>query len=277
VSIELDPPKGGSLEGLLDVARTIRASGHAGFVDVNDNPMARARMNALMTSATLQREVGIETIPHVTPRDTTVMGLEAVLLGAHAEGVRNVLAVTGDPPHVGDYPGSRGVYEVDSIGLVQLVSGLNRGEDYLGKGIDAPTSFFVGVAVNPSAADLDLELDRFRRKVDAGAHFAMTQALFDIELLDRFAERLGGEWPIPVLVGVWPLRSHAMALRLHNEVPGITVPDAVLAALEDAGAGAPVVGLRLARELVEATRERAAGIYVIPPFKQPTAALDLFD
>jgi homocysteine S-methyltransferase len=160
---------------------------------------------------------------------------------------------------------------------VQLVSGLNRGEDYLGKGIDAPTSFFVGVAVNPSAADLDLELDRFRRKVDAGAHFAMTQALFDIELLDRFAERLGGEWPIPVLVGVWPLRSHAMALRLHNEVPGITVPDAVLAALEDAGAGAPVVGLRLARELVEATRERAAGIYVIPPFKQPTAALDLFD
>ena len=277
VSIELDPPKGGSLEGLLDVARTIRASGHAGFVDVNDNPMARARMNALMTSATLQREVGIETIPHVTPRDTTVMGLEAVLLGAHAEGVRNVLAVTGDPPHVGDYPGSRGVYEVDSIGLVQLVSGLNRGEDYLGKGIDAPTSFFVGVAVNPSAADLDLELDRFRRKVDAGAHFAMTQALFDVELLDRFAERLGGEWPIPVLVGVWPLRSHAMALRLHNEVPGITVPDAVLAALQDAGADAPVVGLRLARELVEATRERAAGIYVIPPFKQPTAALDLFD
>jgi methionine synthase / methylenetetrahydrofolate reductase (NADH) len=277
VSIELDPPKGGSLEGLLDVARTIRASGHAGFVDVNDNPMARARMNALMTSATLQREVGIETIPHVTPRDTTVMGLEAVLLGAHAEGIRNVLAVTGDPPHVGDYPGSRGVYEVDSIGLVQLVAGLNRGEDYLGKGIDAPTSFFVGVAVNPSAADLDLELDRFRRKVDAGAHFAMTQALFDVELLDRFAERLGGEWPIPVLVGVWPLRSHAMALRLHNEVPGITVPDALLAALQDAGADAPVVGLRLARELVEASRARAAGIYVIPPFKQPTAALELFD
>ena len=205
------------------------------------------------------------------------MGLEAVLLGAHAEGIRNVLAVTGDPPHVGDYPGSRGVYEVDSIGLVQLISGLNRGEDYLGKGIDAPTSFFVGVAVNPSAADLDLELDRFRQKVDAGAHFAMTQALFDVELLDRFAERLGGAWPIPVLVGVWPLRSHAMALRLHNEVPGITVPDTVLATMQDAGTDAPAVGLRLARELVEASRARAAGIYVIPPFKQPTAALDLFD
>ena len=276
VSVELDPPKGGSLEGLVEVARALRASGHVGFVDVNDNPMARARMNALMTSATLQREAGIETIPHVTPRDTTVMGLEAVLLGAHAEGVRNVLAVTGDPPHVGDYPGSRGVYEVDSIGLVQLVSALNRGEDYLGKGLDAPTSFFVGVAVNPSADDLELELERFRRKVDAGARFAMTQALFDVELLDRFVDRLGGTWPVPVLVGVWPLRSHAMALRLHNEVPGITVPDTVLAALQDAGAGAPAVGLELARELVEGSRSRAAGIYVIPPFKQPTAALELF-
>jgi methionine synthase / methylenetetrahydrofolate reductase(NADPH) len=276
VSVELDPPKGGSLDGLIDTAQAIRASGHAGFVDVNDNPMARARMNALMTSATLQREAGIETIPHVTPRDTTVMGLEGVLLGAHAEGVRNILAVTGDPPHVGDYPGSRGVYEVDSIGLVQLLSALNRGEDYVGKGIDAPTSFFVGVAVNPSAADLDLELERFRRKLDAGAHFVMTQALFDLELLDRFAERLGGAWPIPVLVGVWPLRSHAMALRLHNEVPGISVPETVRRALLDAGADAPAVGLDLARELVEGARVRAAGIYVIPPFKQPLAALDLF-
>jgi len=276
VSIELDPPKGGSLDGLVEVARSLRASGRVGFVDVNDNPMARARMNALMASATLQREAGIETIPHVTPRDTTVMGLEGVLLGAHAEGVRNILAVTGDPPHVGDYPGSRGVYEVDSIGLVQLLSALNRGEDYVGKGIDAPTSFFVGVAVNPSAPELELELDRFRRKVDAGARFAMTQALFDIELLDRFADRLGGEWPIPVLVGVWPLRSHAMALRLHNEVPGISVPERVLAALDDAGADAPAVGLELARGLVEGARAKAAGIYVIPPFKQPLGALDLF-
>ena len=275
VSVELDPPKGGSLDGLVEVTRTLHASGRVGFVDVNDNPMARARMNALMTSATLQREVGIETIPHVTPRDTTVMGLEGVLLGAHAEGVRNILAVTGDPPHVGDYPGSRGVYEIDSIGLVQLLSGLNAGEDYVGKGLDAPTSFFVGVAVNPTADDLELELDRFRRKVDAGARFAMTQALFDLESLDRFVDRLGGDWPIPVLVGIWPLRSHTMALRLHNEVPGITVPAPVLGALEDAGADAPRVGLELARELVEGSRARAAGIYVIPPFKQPTAALDL--
>ena len=179
-----------------------------------------------MASIAIQREAGIETIPHVTPRDTTVMGLEGVLLGAHADGVRNILAVTGDPPHVGDYPGSRGVYEIDSIGLVQLLAGLNEGVDYVGKAIDRPTSFFIGVAVNPSADDLDLELERFERKVDAGAQFAMTQALFDLDGLERFLERLGGTSPIPLLAGVWPLRSHAMALRLHNEVPGISVPAA---------------------------------------------------
>ncbi len=277
VCVELDPPKGGTSEGLLDVARTLLASGRVGFVDVNDNPMARARMNALMASIAIQREVGIETIPHVTPRDTTVMGLEGVLLGAHAEGVRNVLAVTGDPPHVGDYPGSRGVYEVDSIGLVQMISRLNEGEDYVGKAIDAPTSFFPGVAVNPSADDLELELERFVQKVAAGARFAMTQALFDLSHLTAFLERLGGTSPVPLLVGVWPLRSHAMALRLHNEVPGISVPADVLDALRAAGPDAAAAGLRVARELVEAARELAAGIYVIPPFKQPEAALELLD
>jgi methionine synthase I (cobalamin-dependent)/5,10-methylenetetrahydrofolate reductase len=275
VSVELDPPKGGRLDALVEVARRLRASEAVGFVDVNDNPMARARMNALIASIRIQREAGIEAIPHVTPRDTTVMGLEGLLLGAHAEGVRNVLAVTGDPPHVGDYPGSGGVYEVDSIGLVQLLSQLNDGVDYLGKSIDAPASFFVGVAVNPSADDVELELERFHRKVEAGARFAMTQALFDLASLDTFLERLGGTSPIPLLVGIWPLRSHAMALRLHNEVPGISVPDEVLARLRDAGAGAAELGVELARELVAEARERAAGIYVIPPFRRPEGALEV--
>jgi methionine synthase / methylenetetrahydrofolate reductase(NADPH) len=277
VSVELDPPKGGTSTAMIAVARTLHASGQVGFVDVNDNPMARARMNALMASVAIQREVGIETIPHVTPRDTTVMGLEGVLLGAHADGVRNILAVTGDPPQVGDYPGSRGVYEIDSIGLVHLIARFNQGEDYVGKAIDQPTSFFTGVAVNPTADDLALELDRFERKLAAGARFAMTQALFEASQLQPLLEHFSGAVPIPVLVGVWPLRSHAMALRLHNEVPGISVPERVLEALRDAGSDAPSVGLRLARELVEAVRETTAGIYVIPPFKQPEAALELFE
>jgi homocysteine S-methyltransferase len=203
------------------------------------------------------------------------MGLESLLLGAHAEGVRNVLSVTGDPPEIGDYPGSRGVYEVDSIGLSQIVTRLNHGEDFNGKGIDAPTSFFLGVAVNPSADDLDTELDRFRRKVEAGARFAMTQALFDLSYLDRFEEQLGG-WPIPVLVGIFYVRSHQLAVRLHNEVPGIVVPEGVQRRLEAAGSNATAEGLAIARELYGEAREKAAGVYVIPPFKQPEAALDVF-
>jgi methionine synthase / methylenetetrahydrofolate reductase(NADPH) len=219
--------------------------------------------------------VGIETIPHVTPRDASVMGLQSQLLGAHAEGVRNVLAVTGDPPHIGDYPGSSGVYDVDAIGLVSLLSRLNRGEDFSGKAIDAPTSFYTGVAVNPSAADLDVEIERFRLKVDAGARFAMTQALFEIEYLDRFLERLGGASPIPILVGVWPLTSYELAFRLHNEVPGITISEDIQERLASAGPGARALGFDLARDLAAAARTRAAGIYVIPPFKDPAAALEV--
>jgi methionine synthase / methylenetetrahydrofolate reductase(NADPH) len=183
--------------------------------------------------------------------------------------------VTGDPPHVGDYPGSSGVYEVDAVGLTGLVTRLNQGEDYSGKAIDAPTSFYVGVAVNPSAEDLETELDRFHRKVEAGARFAMTQALFDLEYLDRFLDRLGGGSPIPLLVGIWPLWSFQLAFRLHNEVPGITIPDRVQKLLADAGSDARLVGFELAQALVDGARDRAAGIYVIPPFKEPEAALEL--
>src|SRR5439155_14774537 len=133
--VELDPPKGGRYDAMLAVASTLKASGKVGFVDINDNPMARARANALIAAVAIERECGLETIPHVTPRDTSVMGLESLLLGVHAEGVRNVLSVTGDPPEIGDYPGSRGIYEVDSIGLSPIVTQLNRGEDYNGKAI----------------------------------------------------------------------------------------------------------------------------------------------
>jgi methionine synthase / methylenetetrahydrofolate reductase(NADPH) len=277
VSVELDPPKGTNMDALLGVAGRLRDSGAVDVTDINDNPMARARLSALMAAVAIEQTVGLETIPHVTPRDASVMGLQSQLLGAHSAGVRNVLAVTGDPPHVGDYPGSSGVYEVDAIGLTGLVSRLNQGEDYSGKAIDAPTSFFVGVAVNPSAEDLDTELERFRRKVEAGARFGMTQALFDLDYLDRFLDRLGGASPIPLLVGVWPLSSFQLAFRLHNEVPGITIPDAVQQRLADAGSDARLVGFELGRSLVEGARERAAGVYVIPPFKEPTAALELLE
>src|SRR4051794_5681287 len=275
VSIQLDPPLGGDNHALLEAARTIRDSGHAHVVDVNDNPRARARMSGLMASVAIERFAGIETIPHLTPRDSAITGLESQLLGAHAEGVRNILAVTGDPPEEADYPGARGVYEVDAIGLTELLAHLNEGEDFRGRAIDAPTHFFIGVAVNPAADDLDVELERFARKVEAGARFAMTQVLFDIAYLDRFLERLGGESPIPLMVGVWPVRSHQLALRLHNEVPGITVPEPVLERLQKAGSAAEEEGFAIAAELLAAARERVAGAYLIPPFKQPEAVLRL--
>jgi homocysteine S-methyltransferase len=200
-----------------------------------------------------------------------------VLFGAHFEGVRNVLAVTGDPPEVGDYPGSSGVYEVDAIGLTQLMTNLNRGEDFNGRPIDAPTSFFPGVAVNPTADDLDLELERFQKKLEAGAKFAMTQLVFDLGHLERFLERLGGPSPVPLLLGVCPLWSYRLALRFHNELPGIVVPESLQAELQQAGPEGIEVGLRHARELMQAARELAAGVYLVAPFRQPLRVLELLD
>ena len=272
-SVQVDPPLGANYEGLLEIAAAVHATGT--YVDINDNATARVGMHPLIVAAALERRVGIETIPHLTPRDSTVMGLESVLLGAHAEGVRNLLAVTGDPPEIGDYPGSGGVYEVDSIGLTHLVSHLNRGENFNGKAIDAPTSFFTGVAVNPVADDPDEELDRFRRKVEAGARFAMTQIVFEVGQVEALLERLGGASPVPVIAGVFPLTSYRLALRLHNEVPGIVVPDALQAALRDAGPGEREVGFAHARELLSALREVAAGVYVVAPYRQPLSVLEL--
>jgi methionine synthase / methylenetetrahydrofolate reductase(NADPH) len=275
VSVQLDPPLGGSVGGLIEAARTIRESGKAHVVDVNDNPRARARMSGMIASAAIQREAGIEVIPHLTPRDSTIAGLESLLLGSHAEGLRNVLAVTGDAPEAGDYPGTGSVYDVDAIGLVELITRLNEGTDFHGRAIDAPTSFFAGVAVNPTADDLELEVDRFRKKIAAGARFGMTQILFDMEYFHRFFELYGGPSPIPLLVGVWPIRSLELAVRVHNETPGIVVPPHVQERYRAAGADAPQVGIDLVHELIAQARQVAAGVYIVAPFRRPLGILDV--
>ena len=276
VSVQLDPPLGGNADGLIDAARRIKDSGLAHFVDVNDNPRARARMSGMMASVAIQRAAGIEVIPHLTPRDSTLTGLESTLLGAHAEGVRNVLAVTGDAPEAGDYPGTGSVYDVDAIGLVELIARLNEGTDFHGRAIDGPTSFFPGVAVNPTADDLGLEAERFARKLEAGARWAMTQIVFDMSYLESFLDRIGGS-PVPLLVGVWPIRSLELAVRVHNETPGIVVPEHVQERYRAAGADAAGVGAELVRELVAQARELAAGIYVVAPFRRPLGVLDLLE
>ena len=275
VSVQLDPPLGGSVGGLIEAARTIRESGKAHVVDVNDNPRARARMSGMIASAAIQREAGIEVIPHLTPRDSTIAGLESILLGSHAEGLRNVLAVTGDAPEAGDYPGTGSVYDIDAIGLVELITRLNDGTDFHGRAIDAPTSFFAGVAVNPTADDLELEVDRFRRKIAAGARFAMTQILFDMTYFHRFFELFGGPSPIPLLIGVWPIRSLELAVRVHNETPGIVVPEHLQERYRAAGTDAPQVGIDLVHELIAEARDVAAGVYVVAPFRRPLGILDV--
>jgi homocysteine S-methyltransferase len=274
VSVQLDPPLGGNADGLIDAARRIKESRLAQFVDVNDNPRARARMSGLMASVAIQRVAGIEVIPHLTPRDSTLTGLESMLLGAHAEGVRNILAVTGDAPETGDYPGSGAVYDVDAVGLVELITRLNEGTDFHGRAIDGPTSFFPGVAVNPTADDLELEAERFARKLAAGARWAMTQVVFDLSSLESFLDRIGG-CRVPLLVGVWPIRSLELAVRVHNETPGIVIPDHVQERYRKAGTDAAEVGASLVRELVAGARELAAGVYVVAPFRRPLGVLEL--
>ena len=280
ISVEIDPPKGTSIDRVIEQVQNVMASKKVDTIDVNSGPLARVGMDALSLSGALEAR-GIETIPHLTTRDANLIGLQAMLLGAWAVGgVRNVLAVTGDPPSVGNYPESLGVYEVDAIGLVKVMAKLNKGQDWGGKNLGGATNFTIGVAVNPLAEDLDEELRRFRLKVEAGAHFAMTQPIFDPEHWEQFLKRMGGKSPIPILVGLWPLSSYKQALRLHNEVPGIVIPEPLLKQLEAAGASAREHGFALARKMLDWAREARhlgiAGAYLIPPFKRYEEILDLF-
>jgi homocysteine S-methyltransferase len=278
ISVEIDPPKGTSIDRVMEQVQNVMASKKVDAIDVNSGPLARVGMDALSLSGALEAR-GIETIPHLTTRDANLIGLQAMLLGAWAVGgVRNVLAVTGDPPSVGS--DSLGVYEVDAIGLVKVLAKLNKGQDWGGKNLGGATNFTIGVAVNPLAEDLDEELRRFQLKVEAGAHFAMTQPIFDPEHWEQFLKRMGGKAPIPILVGLWPLSSYKQALRLHNEVPGIVIPEPLLKQLEAAGSSARDHGFALARKMLDWARGARdlgiAGAYLIPPFKRYEEILDLF-
>ncbi len=275
ISVEIDPPKGISLERIFEQVGKIMASGRVDAIDINSGTMARVGMDAMMTAAALEAR-GIETVPHLTTRDFNIIGLQAMLLGAWTVGgVRNVLAITGDPPSVGDYPETSGVYEIDSIGLVRVLTRLNQGQDWSGKALGGATNFTIGVALNPVADDLEQEIERFHSKVEAGAHFAMTQPLFDPSHWHAFLKRIGGKSPIPVFVGVWPLTSHKQALRLNNEVPGIVIPEPVIKSLESAGAAARDRGFEIAREMLAWARTELAGAYLIPPFKRYEEILEI--
>ncbi len=275
--VQLDPPKGTNAEAILEAASLIGAHPDVDAVDINSNPLARLRMDPLFLGQLIQQRTGLETVPHVTPRDASLMGLQSQLLGAWTGGIRNLLAVTGDPSQLGDFPGVHDVYHVDIFELVRSLSRMAEGFDCAGNRIGDPPGFLVGVAVNPAAEDPWKEAQRLERKVDNGAHFAMSQVCFEWETWDRFVDHCGGELPIPTLAAIWPLRSFKMALRLHHEVPGIRVPDELLASLEAAGADAAQVGYERAVTMLQQAPERAAGVYLIAPFKQPQAILPVID
>jgi methionine synthase / methylenetetrahydrofolate reductase(NADPH) len=280
-SVEIDPPKGVTIDRILDQVGRVMACSHVNSIDINSGTLARVGMDALMLAGALEAH-GFETIPHVTTRDANIIGLQAMLLGAWAVGgVRNVLAITGDPPSLGDHPETSGVYEVDSIGLVKVLSRLNQGTDWAGKSLGGATNFTIGVAVNPVAEDIDEELRRFQAKIEAGAHFAMTQPIFDPEHWRAFLKRLGGKSPVPIVVGLWPLTSHKQALRLNNEVPGILIPEPTLREMEKAGEAARERGFILARRMLDWARtarsESIAGAYLIAPFKRYEEILQLFE
>jgi len=275
VCVEIDPPKGLSLDRIFEQVDKVMASEKVDAIDINSGAMARVGMDALVVAGALEAR-GVETVPHLTTRDQNIIGLQAALLGAWTVGgIRNILAITGDPPSVGDYPETSGVYEVDSVGLVKVLNRLNQGTDWAGKTLGGATNFAIGVAVNPVADDLDNEIERFHAKIEAGAHYAMTQPLFDPEHWHAFLKKLGGKPAIPILIGIWPLNSYKQALRLNNEVPGIVIPESLLKSMESAGAAARERGFDVARDMLAWARTELAGAYLIPPFKRYEEILEI--
>jgi homocysteine S-methyltransferase len=279
ISVEIDPPRSVRIERTIEAARLLQDAG-VDIVNVSDSAMARVRMGAFAVAFGIQHDLDLECVVHTTTRDRNLMALESELLGAHALGVRDILALTGDPPRIGDYPAATGVWDVDAIGLVEILARLNRGEDAAGSPIGEPASFTIACALDPTAANAATEWDRFERKVAAGAHLVMTQPLYSIEQVETmFTEacrRFGADgFPVPVLLGVLPLQSARHAEFLHHEVPGITIPDATRAALHDAGEHGAEVGLRITEELLAAVGDRVAGTYVMPSFGRYEQAAEL--
>jgi homocysteine S-methyltransferase len=264
VSVELDPPRGLNPRKAIEGAGHLKALG-ADCINIGDSPMARVRMSAIALSVLIEQRVGIETIIHFTSRDRNLMAIQSDLLGAHALGIRNVIALTGDPPSGGDYARATGVWDVDSIGFIRILKMLNDGTDWAGNSIGKGTDFFVMCAANPTADDVALEVDRVKRKIEAGADVLMTQQIYSAETLESFLERLG-PIEIPLLVGIMPLQSHRHTEFIHNELAGVFVPEDVRERMRMAGENGVAEGIAQARELLEACRPFVQGTYLIPSF-----------
>ena len=280
VTVEMDIPRGHDMQTLIDGSRYLKEHG-VDAVNITDGARARLRLHPMVICHQIEQEVGIESIMHYACRDRNVLGMQSEILGAAALGLRNILIVSGDPTAIGDYPKATSVFEVDSTGLTRVVAGMNAGRDMAGNRIGRPTSFYIAVAANPMAENMDHEIERLHRKADAGAHCVYTQPIFELATLERFLERIR-DLHLPVALGVLPLRTARHAEFLHNEVPGIDIPSDIRARMIAAAAGEDGdgdavnaakaaqadMGVQVAVELVERAKEMVAGIYLMPPFER---------
>jgi methionine synthase / methylenetetrahydrofolate reductase(NADPH) len=271
VSVELLPPLGFNPKRMLQAASEMTELG-ADVVNITDSAMARVRMGSIACANLVQQTVGTEVIVHYTSRDRNLMGLQSDLLGAHANNIRNILCLTGDPPRVGNYPGATGIWDVDSIGLVKMLNQFNNAIDWNGTSIASPANFNIGCAFNPAMPDIETEIERLRKKIASGAQFIMTQPVFDAALLRETLARVG-KIDIPILAGLSLLRDYKQTSYLYHEVPGIVVPKSILDRMEAAGDKGMHEGLKIANELLEQIQNLVQGCYLMPPHgKYETAA-----
>jgi homocysteine S-methyltransferase len=273
VSVELLPPRGLNPTKMLQAAELMAARG-ADVVNITDSAMARVRMGSMACAMLVQQCVGIEAIIHYTSRDRNLMALQSDLLGAHANGVRNILALTGDPPTLGDYPGASGIWDVESIGLVAMLAKFNQGQDWNGTSVGMPANFHIGCAFNPTANDLPTEIERLRQKLAWGAQFIMTQPVFDVQIL-REALAQVGKINIPIVAGLSILNNYKQTEYLYNEVPGIVVPKRTLERMREAGDKSATEGLKIAVELIEGLQGAVQGVYLMPAHNKYEASAEL--
>jgi methionine synthase I (cobalamin-dependent)/5,10-methylenetetrahydrofolate reductase len=264
ISVEVDPPRGTNPHKMLQGAALLNEAG-VDCVDIGDSPMARVRMSCIAFAALCQQRIGVETLIHFTTRDRNLMALQSELLGAHALGIRNVIALTGDPPQMGSYPSATGVWDVKSPGFIRIIKQLNQGVDWAGNSIGRPTNFLVACAVNPMAEDLEYELDWYHQKVEAGADVAITQPLYNMEQLDRFFSRVPDR-KIPTIVEIMPLQSYRHAEFCHNELAGVVIPDEHLDRMKRAGERGIEVGFELAHQFLLDVFDRVDGLLLVPSF-----------
>ena len=275
-NVEITPPQGFHLEKTVANAKLCKEAGFDA-VNIPDGPRASSRVSSLVTASRIQQEAGIDCILHVCCRDRNLIGLQAELLGCAALSVNNLLFITGDPPKLGDYPFASGVFDMDSIGMVNVQSRLNRGMDLAGKPIGDVTRALIGVGADPNAIDMKREIRRTQEKIDAGAEFVITQPVFDTEPLLRFIDAVPGLADIPVIAGIWPLASFRNAEFMRNEVPGVVVPDSIMERMAKGSTKEEqkAEGIAIAREAIEAISKRVAGVQVSAPFGNVRTAMEV--